>query len=608
MISDDQKEEVKARADIVDVIGEYVQLKKAGREFKARCPFHDERTPSFYVVPDKQMYHCFGCDASGDVFSFLQAHAGMDFMESLRFLAARTGVELRESQPDPEMDAETRRREDANSFAQAWFQRHLEDPEQGTRARDYLDRRGINAETREAFGMGWAPEGWRGLRDAAAAHGLDDHLMVEMGLLTRGSSGPTADPFDMFRGRVMFPIRSSRGKVVAFGGRILGDGKPKYINTSETPIYTKGQHLYGFDRSGGSIRREKVALLVEGYMDLVSLAAGGITNVVASLGTALTPEQAEILRRTRARVLILYDSDSAGLRATFKVADVLLAAGVQPFAVTLPPGEDPDTLVQGQGAEALQLCLSDAIDIVDLKVKILAERGRFASASGKRDALDRLLPTLRATADPMLRDIYIGQVAGRVGVRIATIEEELAREPSAAPRPFRRAQPQTPDEEAAAPPSVSASRILRILARDRARRHEHLTSILEVIGPEDFKNSAQRFIFQSFVDDPDLSGPQPGTDPAVARLLGELLAEVADPDELASAGRVLRESTSRLAEDRLYDQMTRVQRAMESTDDAEEKIRLLREKSRLREEASAIGIRWAPALKKYAQGLNEPSR
>lgn len=628
MISDDQKEEVKARADIVEIIGESVALRRSGRSFMGRCPFHDDATPSFSVTPDRQGYRCFGCGASGDVFTFLQEHRGMEFLDAVRYLAARTGVHLREVREEEEEDPEERFLADVNAFAQSWFQAQLEDPETGREARDYLDGRGIDAETRERFGLGWAPDEWRAFRDAAGAHGIDDADLLRMGLLTRSVRNPTGEPYDAFRRRVIFPIRDRRGRTIAFGGRVLGDGHPKYINTAETPVYTKGEHLYGFDRSRNEIRREGEALLVEGYMDLVSLAAAGFPNVVASLGTALTPEQAALLASRTQRVLILYDSDSAGLKATFRVADVLLGSRIQPFAVTLPEGEDPDTLVRREGAAALRRALGDALDIVDLKLKILDDRGRLSTSAGKRDALDRLLPTLRATVDESLRDIYIGEVAERLAMRRETIEEELARAaptrvfPGAAPAGFgagggavspggslRAGGQQAVRRSLAAPtPHGAGWRILRILACDRERRHEHLTTILESIGPEDFKNEAERFIFQTFVDDPDLAAPPPEAPPEVARLLEELLAEVTDPEELTSAGRVLHASVDRLAEDRLHDEMDRIQEAIEATDDVDEKRRLLGEKTRLREEASALAVRWAPALRKHARGLNEPSR
>ena len=354
MIPDDMVEEVRAAADIVDVIGEFVQLKKAGREYKANCPFHEERTPSFYVVPAKGFYKCFGCGKSGDVFSFVMERQGLDFVEAVKHVAGRAGVQVREVKRSQEEEDPNRPLYEINGFARDWFRRQLEDATVGAAAREYLEGRGISADVCERYGLGFAPDEWRALRDAAAKHGLEEELMLEVGLL--GSSERSREPYDRFRGRIMFTIESRSGRVIAFGGRILeGDTKdaPKYLNSPETPIYHKGSNLYGLSWARHSIRREESALVVEGYMDVVSLAAHGFENVVAPLGTALTPEQAKLLSRYTKRVLLLFDSDAAGLRATFKAGDTLLEAGLHPAVVILPPGQDPDTLVRSEWREVL---------------------------------------------------------------------------------------------------------------------------------------------------------------------------------------------------------------------------------------------------------------
>ncbi len=608
MIPDDQIEEVRARADIVDVIGEFVPLKKAGREFKANCPFHEERTPSFYVVPDKGFYKCFGCGESGDVFKFLMQKAGMEFVDAVRHVASRSGVELREVQRDRDDDDPLRPLYEANAFAEVWFREQLLDPATGGAARAYLEQRGVDAETAERFGLGWAPDEWRGLREAAARHGIDDEVLLTVGLLT--TSEKSKEPYDRFRSRLVFPIHALGGRVVAFGGRIVGDGQPKYLNSPETPLYQKGQTLYGLDRSRHAIRRAEAALVVEGYMDVVSLAAAGFENVVAPLGTALTEEQALLLRRYTTKVLLLFDSDTAGLKATFRVADVLLAVGLHPSVVTLPPGEDPDTLVRSMGAPSLQAHLDGAVDVLDRKLQILDEHDYFSSIDRRRDAVDRLLPTLRAVSDPTLRDIYVDQVATRTGVRRETLEAELDRPVSAPipahlrPEPSRRPPRDARLHTLRTRMGPEAS-LLRMLAQDRERRHEHLEFALMRIGPEDFKNEADRTIFQSFLDDPELDRPPPGMDPTTAGALESLLASAADSDELGSGAKVFYESVARLAENRLYEEMDRIQAAIEATDDVVEKTTLIREKERLRAEAATLGIRWAPATKKHARGFNE---
>jgi len=541
MIPDDMVEEVRAAADIVDVIGEFVQLKKAGREYKANCPFHEERTPSFYVVPAKGFYKCFGCGKSGDVFSFVMERQGLDFVEAVKHVAGRAGVQVREVKRSQEEEDPNRPLYEINGFARDWFRRQLEDATVGAAAREYLEGRGISADVCERYGLGFAPDEWRALRDAAAKHGLEEELMLEVGLL--GSSERSREPYDRFRGRIMFTIESRSGRVIAFGGRILeGDTKdaPKYLNSPETPIYHKGSNLYGLSWARHSIRREESALVVEGYMDVVSLAAHGFENVVAPLGTALTPEQAKLLSRYTKRVLLLFDSDAAGLRATFKAGDTLLEVGLHPAVVTLPPGEDPDTLVRSEGREGLEQYLDQAVDVLDRKLQILDEKDYFSSIERTRSAVDRLLPTIRAASDPALHDIYVAKVADRTGVRRETLEAEMKRAASGSAPTSVAAPPSVPRIAAHRVPKLGAERILLLLM---TKNPDFVERAGEHVGAGDFVDVAYRTIFQALLDDPELRAPPVSMDPVAARRLQEILS---DPEELAHAGRVFEESVARM--------------------------------------------------------------
>ena len=541
MIPDDMVEEVRAAADIVDVIGEFVQLKKAGREYKANCPFHEERTPSFYVVPAKGFYKCFGCGKSGDVFSFVMERQGLDFVAAVKHVAGRAGVQVREVKRSQEEEDPNRPLYEINGFARDWFRRQLEDATVGAAAREYLEGRGISADVCERYGLGFAPDEWRALRDAAAKHGLEEELMLEVGLL--GSSERSREPYDRFRGRIMFTIESRSGRVIAFGGRILeGDTKdaPKYLNSPETPIYHKGSNLYGLSWARHSIRREESALVVEGYMDVVSLAAHGFENVVAPLGTALTPEQAKLLSRYTKRVLLLFDSDAAGLRATFKAGDTLLEAGLHPAVVTLPPGEDPDTLVRSEGREGLEQYLDQAVDVLDRKLQILDEKDYFSSIERTRSAVDRLLPTIRAASDPALHDIYVAKVADRTGVRRETLEAEMKRAASGSAPTRVAAPPSVPRIAAHRVPKLGAERILLLLM---TKNPDFVERAGEHVGAGDFVDVAYRTIFQALLDDPELRAPPVSMDPVAARRLQEILS---DPEELAHAGRVFEESVARM--------------------------------------------------------------
>jgi DNA primase len=578
MIPDDMVEEVRLRADIVDVIGELVPLKKAGREYKANCPFHEERTPSFYVVPDKGFYKCFGCGKSGDVFSFVMERLGLDFVEAVKHVAGRCGVEIREVSRQREEDDPNAPLYALNAFARDWFIRCLQEPETGSTARGYLEGRGIGPEVAERFGLGYAPNEWRGLRDAATKHGLDEDLMVEVGLLGRSDKSP--EPYDRFRGRIIFPIEGLSGRVLAFGGRIIDRDRkdsPKYLNSPETPIYHKGRILYGLSWARHSIRREECALVVEGYMDLVALAAHGFENVVATLGTAMTPDHAGLISRYTKRVLLLFDSDAAGLRATFRAGDALLERGLHPAVVTLPRGEDPDSLLRSQGADALQGHLDDAVDVLDRKLHILEERDYFSSIERTREAVDRLLPTLRAAADPALHDIYVAKVAERTGVRRETLEAELRRTGRSVTRGPTEGKPAR-RRDAPQVPRLGAERALLVLLMKSPGFTERAG---ERLGGEDFVDPSYRAIFLALLEDPELKAPPSGMDVVAAQRMQELLD---DPEEIGHASRVFEDAVSRIRVANLGRQLQALDRRIEESDDAEEKMRLMADKVRLSRE------------------------
>ena len=612
MIPDSQLEEVRARADIVDVIGELVPLKKSGKEFKACCPFHDERTPSFYVVPAKGFFKCFGCGESGDVFSFVMKRLGLDFVEAIRYVAGKSGVEIREVTKGEEAADPFRAHYEANAFARDFFRRMLLDEQIGHDARDYLSHRGIDEETAERFGLGFAPDEWRSLRNAAAKHGIKDDLLIEVGLLTTSEKSP--EPYDRFRHRIMFPIEGLTGRTIAFGGRILGTGASrstgkepaKYVNTSETPIYHKGENLYGMSWAKHEIRKEGTALVVEGYMDAVSLAAVGFVNVVAPLGTSFTDQQGALLARYTKRVLLLFDSDEAGLKATFRGGDILLTHGLHPAVVTLPPGADPDTLVRKEGAEGLRHYLDQAVDVLDRKLQMLQEHDYFSSIEKKTRALDKLLPTVRAAADPTLRDMYVSRVAERTGIRRETLEAELAkREPRRAPAP---ATPAAPRRQPPRPPanspilSMGAERaVLLIVAKDRERRHERMESLIRNIGPEDFTDPAWRAIFQVFLDEAELDHPPEGMDPEAARRLEGLFD---DRTDLLHAEQVFGDAIAQMRLTALEPRRRAMdQRMSQAEDDAEKRV-IVEEKAQLAREGREIGL----GLSHAARRLGEASR
>lgn len=593
MIPDDVVDEVRARADIVEVIGEHVALKRAGKEYKARCPFHEERTPSFYVVPAKGFYKCFGCNESGDVFTFLMKRLGLSFVDAVKVVADRAGVEIREVTRGRGEDP-NRELHEANAFARSYFERTLWDETAGEKARAYLQKRGIGKDVAERFGLGYAPDQWRGLREAAAVHGIEDAVLLEVGLLIQREEGK--EPYDRFRDRVVFPIESSSGKVLAFGGRVLeksGPGAPKYLNSPETKVYHKGEVLYGLSWAKNAIRREEGALVVEGYMDAVSLAAGGIENVVAPLGTSMTESQARLLARYCTRVFLLFDSDQAGLKASFRAGDILLAAGLHPAVVTLPPGEDPDTVIRKEGPDSIREYLRQAVDVLDRKLQILEERDYFSSIEGTRDAVDRLLPTLRAAKDPALRDIYVAKVAERTGVRRETLGAEMAKaDGDPGGRMAHRTRSRTPARGAVrAMPPGAERKLLLLLVHNR----DYVDFAAERLGPEEFLDAALRVVFQALVEDPDLTHPPAGMDPDAASALEALLA---DPERLSEASRVFEDSIGQIKEGQLAARAERLKAAMARETDPDKQqfmVKELEEIARLRRE---MKIDWRPAIRR----------
>ncbi len=577
MIPQHLVEEVRTRADIVEVIGEHVQLKRAGKDYKANCPFHSERTPSFYVVPSKGFFHCFGCGEKGDVFTFLMKKAGLHFNEAVRQLAGRVGVEIPADTQQATEDPHKKLYE-AIAFAADFFQTRLWDGAQGERARQYLAGRGLSRDVAEKFGIGYAPDAWRELRETAHKHGIDDETLLAAGLIKE--SERSEDPYDRFRDRLIFPIAETTGRTVAFGGRILRavEGAPKYLNSPETPIYQKGRLLYGLNWSRSAIRRAGMALVVEGYMDYVSLAAVGTDNLVAAMGTAMTPEQALLLARYTRKAVLLYDSDMAGLKATFRTGDALLRAGVEPLVATLPDGEDPDSLARKGGAAAIAQVVSDAVDVLDRKLQILETRGFFADIEGVRHALDRLLPTVRAAADPALKDIYVARVAQRTGVRRETIERALTsdRPLQSARVANRRDERQDLDRRSGADRraepkrdrSLGAEReLIHFLLRDASR----LESAARVLEPRYFADPQIREVFEWLLADGK------NRDALSAEALSALAVIEASEREFGEGDRAFDDIVADLQIRPLKAQERRLQRAMRQAQDEQEKERLFRE-------------------------------
>ena len=416
-IDDGAKREILARADIGEVIGAYVSLRKRGNDLVGLCPFHGEKSPSFHVHPDRGFFKCFGCGVGGDVLTFLQKQENVGFQDALRILGKRYGVELQDE--DPRAARARNEREaiyHANDVARAWFHAMLRDERAGAGARAYCERRGITAATVEAFSLGFAPDRWDGLVTELRRNDVDLALAAKAGLLKPSERGGF---YDFYRGRLMIPTLATTGETIAFGGRALGDQEPKYLNTSTTPVYTKGRYLFALNVARRAAAKEDSAIVVEGYLDCIALHQAGFANAVAALGTAFTPEQARELRKVASRAVLCYDADAAGIDAALKSIDVLSAEGVSAWALRIPEGKDPDEFVRRNGADAFAALLAKPLAATQVKLDAEIDRRRgqvdpSKLASWAEETIQRLAPAAE-------RDNWRVYVAGRLGLEPADL-------------------------------------------------------------------------------------------------------------------------------------------------------------------------------------------
>lgn len=469
MITKELVERVRERADIVEVISSYIPLRPAGRNYKALCPFHKEKTPSFVVSPEKQLFHCFGCGAGGNVFNFVMRYEGISFQEALRSLAERYGIEIREGVVRPDR---YRPYYDLNRLAHEFFRAKLLHPREGKAARDYLLSRGISPRIWEAYGLGYAPNEWEALRAYLEGKGGDLLVAEELGLVIRGERGL----YDRFRNRVIFPIEDYRGRILGFGGRILGEGEPKYLNSPDSPIYRKGEGLYGIKQARDYIIAKREALVVEGYFDVLSLAQKEVPNVVAPLGTALTVPQLRMLKPLCQRVVFLFDGDEAGRKAAMRAVEFAVEEGVEAEVVILPEGEDPDSFVRSRGEGAL---LQNRMRAVDFYCRQVLSNYDLSDPEGKYRAIEALSAFLERVEDPLRRRIYAEHIASFVGIDPAFLAQ----------RPQRGFL--SPAVQKAARPSAEEALLALVI------RHPEALSWVEETGVvEDFTSEALREVLE----------------------------------------------------------------------------------------------------------------
>jgi DNA primase len=413
-------QELLARADVVEIVGRYVQLKKGGANFMGLCPFHGEKSPSFSVSPTKQFYHCFGCGKTGNAIGFLMEHAGMSFVEAVQDLAQQFGMKVPEDDASPQDRARAaQQREKQGTLSEVLekacqgYQKQLKTSQ---RAIGYFKGRGLSGQVAKQFGLGYAPEGWRSL--ASVFPNYDDPLLVESGLvILHEEEGQDAKRYDRFRDRVMFPIRNIKGECIGFGGRVLGDDKPKYLNSPETPVFSKGRELYGLFEARAALREHGYALVTEGYMDVVALAQLGFPNAVATLGTACTAEHIHKLFRFTDAVVFSFDGDSAGRRAARKALDAALPLATDVRSVKflfLPPEHDPDSFIRAHGREAFARYVSEAVPLSRFLIDAARDGCELGSAEGRAHLASNAKPLWELLPDGAIKQQLLTEIADLV--------------------------------------------------------------------------------------------------------------------------------------------------------------------------------------------------
>ncbi len=420
-------EEILERTDLVELIGEYVLLKKKGRNFWGLCPFHNEDTPSFSVTQEKQFYYCFGCHAKGNAIGFLMEMEHLSFTEAVEKLAQRVHIEIEKQAVDPAVERAQQEKQAIyrlNEIAAFFFQQQLSAADAAP-ARTYLSRRGVAEEMIEKFRLGYAPDHWNDLLDFLTQRGFQPDLMVKAGLV-RKSDKAAGRYYDNFRGRIMFPIHDYKGNIVAFGGRVLGDGTPKYLNTGDTPVFNKSRTLYGLWFAGQEIRRRDQVVLMEGYMDVIAAHQYGVTNAIATLGTALTPGHGNLLKRYTTNALLAYDGDNAGANANLRGVDILREQGFQIKVLPMPEGLDPDDFLRRQGRSGWEdLVAEKTLGLLEYKMEQAFASQDSSTIDGKGAIVRSLLPEVLRQKNQVERDMFLHLLAQRLGVSEASLYADL---------------------------------------------------------------------------------------------------------------------------------------------------------------------------------------
>ena len=494
-------DDLRRQADIVRVVQDYVSLKKKGANWMACCPFHQEKTPSFSVNPSKDIFYCFGCQKGGSVFNFVMEIERVSFPEAIKIVAEKVNMPLPEMQDDKRF--ESRRKEadevvELNSWALEWWEGQLgEGNAEAKEARDYVEGRGITEETRKTFRLGYAPDSWDALGSYLKRRGATSAQIERSGLVVKKDAGGF---YDRFRGRVIFPVLDAQGRAIAFGGRVLGAGEPKYLNSPETAAYTKGRHLYGLHQTRDDIRRKKFAILVEGYLDLIIPYQFGVRNAVASLGTALTPEQARLLGRFARRVVVNYDGDRAGVAAAKRAIETLLAEDFDIKVLVLPEGTDPDEFIKASGVEAYNERRGAALPHIQFVLDQAMRDRNLRRPADKAEAVEEVLPFIRAVRNKIQKREYFDMTMDALRVEEPALRRELwqtvAKVQTNAGADSSAALHDKVVRAESAPLTVAEQRLLELLMHDAELRR----ILLPRIEPDDYEDLPTAGVFRALAE------------------------------------------------------------------------------------------------------------
>jgi DNA primase len=470
-IADDKIEEIRDRSDIVEVVSSYLPLKRSGSNHQGLCPFHQEKSPSFNVNSARQIFHCFGCGVGGNVFSFLMRMEGLSFPDAVRQLGEKVGIEVEEEAVSP---TEVLRREERerllriNEAAGAFYHQVLLEDESGISGRRYLRQRGYEGETVRAFQLGFAPEDRGVLEKHLAEKKFSSDAVGTSGLVRPGKQGRSH--YELFRNRLLFPIHDLQGRIVAFGGRVLDDSLPKYINSPETVVYHKGQTLYGLYQARDAIRHNGEALVVEGYFDVLALHRAGFSGAVATCGTALTADHARLLKRYADKVFLIFDEDAAGRKATFRAMDALLPVGLAVNVVAMPAGEDPDSLLKAEGEEGFRSCLDAARPVLEVFIEDQL-RINDQSVEGRARAAEQILERIRRLPGDLERSLYLQRLADLTSLDLGLLKSKVSGGSVAQPRMRGSAAQSPPLRRHSTETGQTQKYLLRLMLMDDQQRH-----------------------------------------------------------------------------------------------------------------------------------------